>query len=118
MALKTKDSYNIGAIAQELSCAALSDQSYARKNWGKIIRERKRLRQELTFLGFEIIESQSNFLLAKAPVDAKQVYEKLKEDGVLVRYFNTPRLSSYVRITIGTVEENNRLLFLIQKLLD
>lgn len=118
MALKTKDSYNIGAIAQELSCAALSDQSYARENWGKIIRERKRLRQELTFLGFEIIESQSNFLLAKAPVDAKQVYEKLKEDGVLVRYFNTPRLSSYVRITIGTVEENNRLLFLIQKLLD
>ena len=117
MALKTKDSYNIGAIAQELSCAALSDQSYAKGNWAKIIRERKRLSEELTILGFEIPESQSNFLLAKPPIDAKKVYERLKEDGVVVRYFNTSRLSSYVRITIGTAEENNRLLFLIQKIL-
>lgn len=116
IAHKTRDSYNIDTIAQALSCAALTDQRYAQDNWRKIRLERKRLRLELTDLGFEIPKSESNFLLAKTPMGAEHLYKKLKEDGVLVRYFNSSRLSNYVRITIGTAEENNRLLHLIRQL--
>ena len=61
--------------------------------------------------------SESNFLLVTAPgatIDAQELaprlYQQLKEDGVLVRYFDQPRLRDKLRITVGTAEENSRLL--------
>ena len=67
--------------------------------------------QALKDMGFTLTESATNFLFA-APnvISGKEYYEKLKDRGVLVRYFGTQRLSPYVRITIGTEEEMNALL--------
>ena len=58
-------------------------------------------------LAWRVWPSQSNFLLARPPAgDARRVYEALKARGILVRYFNEPRLDDKLRITVGTDEQN------------
>jgi histidinol-phosphate aminotransferase len=62
-------------------------------------------------MGFNVSSSQTNFVLARAPQDAAaaDLYQALKDAGILVRYFNTPRLQDCLRITVGTPEQNRRL---------
>lgn len=108
---KTRDSYNIDAISQRLGLAAVTDQAYARSTWDRVRSERERQTSALRALGFEPVESQANFLLARVPAaaDAETLYRRLKADNILVRYFDHPRLEHSLRITIGTPEENARL---------
>jgi histidinol-phosphate aminotransferase len=110
---KTRDSYNVDAIAQRLATAALRDQPHARRTWQLVRDERARVRSALIALGFRVGESESNFLLAEVPSpgpSAPALQQKLEERGILVRYFNEPRLDRALRITIGTPEQNDRLL--------
>ena len=77
-----------------------------------MIAERTRLAAELKRRGFVMPDSHSNFLLATVPggEGAKQIYEGLKSRGILVRYWDLPRIADKVRITVGTPEQNDRLL--------
>ena len=71
-----------------------------------MIHTRERVKSELKALGFEVLESQTNFLMATHPGrDMKEYFEYLKTQKVFIRYFNKPRISKYVRITVGTDEE-------------
>lgn len=119
MQYKTKDSYNTDFIAQTLAMAAISDQSYAADTWRKVREERKALRQSLADMRLFSPESQSNFLLASvpAPHSAEMLYEQLKTAGILVRYFKIPGLDDKLRITVGTPDENKRLLTALQRAL-
>ncbi len=109
--MKVKDSYNCDAISIVAATAALEDQEYARQTWQKVRSERQRVTEALKALGWEVLPSATNFVLASPPKkNAKKVYTGLKEQGILVRYFDQPELSDKVRITIGTPEENNALL--------
>jgi histidinol-phosphate aminotransferase len=112
MQYKTKDSYNTDLIAQTLARAAIEDQAYASSTWQKVREQREWLRGELGKLGLRAPASQSNFLLADVPPGfaAVKIYEALKHHGILVRYFNLPRLDNRLRITIGTAEENQKLI--------
>jgi histidinol-phosphate aminotransferase len=107
---KVRDSYPCDAVAIAAATAAIKDQEYARGTWEKVKSERARLSAELRQLGFSLPESHSNFVLAQAPKDAKTLYEKLKARNILVRYFNLPRLTDKLRITVGTAEQNDTLL--------
>ena len=109
---KTRDSYNVDAIAQELGTAAYADQKHARKTWRAVLRERHRLVDELRARRFRVAESQANFVLAEASGDrsAKTVFEGLRQRGILVRHFDTPRLAQSLRITVGTPAENDALI--------
>lgn len=109
--MKVKDSYNCDAISIAAATAAIQDQEYARKTWENVRNERERVSGGLRELGWDVLTSQANFVLA-APPDgkAKQTYEGLKRQGILVRYFDQPGLSDKVRITIGTPQENDALL--------
>jgi len=120
MQYKTKDSYNTDLIAQTLALAAIQDQAYAANTWLKVRTERELMRAELQELGLDSPPSQSNFLLVRipAPLDAESIYQSLKQAGILVRYFKLPRLQDRLRITIGTAEENRRLLKALKPLLD
>ena len=73
--------------------------------------ERQRVSAALTELGLDVIPSHANFLLVTAP-DGKgrDLYLGLKQQGILVRYFDKPGLTDKIRITIGTSQENNALL--------
>lgn len=116
--MKVKDSYNCDAISIVGAIAALQDQDHARMTWTHVRQERARLSSELTDIGFEVLPSQANFVFAKVPRgDGAGMYKALKAMGILVRHFDQPGLKEYLRITIGTSQENNALLSGIRELL-
>ena len=115
---KTRDSYNVDAIAQRVATAALRDQAHAQSSWQHVRSERARLHEALHGLGFNAPRSQSNFLLATVPSgkNALDLQRGLEARGLLVRYFNEPRLDDALRITVGTPEQNDRLLKALREL--
>ena len=108
--VKVKDSYNVDAIACAVGAAAVADQNHKNINVQKIIASRRQMTNELEQLGFHVWLSQANFLLVKPSVDAEFLYKKLKQKGILVRYFKQPQLTDKLRITIGTPEQNQCLI--------
>ena len=120
MQYKTKDSYNTDFIAQTLARAAVEDQPYAADTWRRVRAQRDWLQQALARLGLPSPASQSNFLLVDvpAPLSAAGLYTALKQAGILVRHFKQPRLENRLRITIGSEDENRRLLDTLERLLD
>jgi histidinol-phosphate aminotransferase len=109
--IKLKDSYNADAIAIAAASAAISDEEYFRTNLEKVKAERRRLTDRLRVLGFSVPESFSNFVWAKCSrPSAETVYNKLVERNIYVRYWNSPGLSDKLRISIGTPQENDKLL--------
>lgn len=126
MLYKTRDSYNTDFLSQTLATAALTAQTEAASSWEKVRLERSRVRDALHTLGFHCVPSQSNFLLARITqtepgIEAEKLaaglYEQLKAAGILIRYFNQPRLRDTLRISIGTADENTALLNCLQQLL-
>jgi histidinol-phosphate aminotransferase len=108
---KVKDSYNCDAVSQAVATAAIEDQEYARRAWEHVKAERQRLTDALREFGWDVLPSQANFVLATCPGgDGKATYLGLKNLGILVRYWDLPGLKDKVRITVGTVQENNALL--------
>jgi histidinol-phosphate aminotransferase len=122
---KVKDSYNVDAVSIELALAALADQAWMQSNVAKIRSERARLAAALAKLGFEVTPSEANFILVRAPGfaraepryagakpggKAEDLYKALKARGILVRYWNLPRLDDKLRITVGAPAENDALL--------
>jgi histidinol-phosphate aminotransferase len=108
---KVKDSYNLNAITQAAATAAILDQPYFNENVDKIISERTRIIKALTTLGFKVPESHTNFVLAQIDSPkACDIYQKLAQSQIYVRYFTDKRLKDKLRITIGTPDQNNALL--------
>jgi len=100
------NSYPIDSIAQASAIASVNDNDYFKITVKKIIQTRDNSTAALKELGFDALTSNTNFIMAKHPnQDAEQLYLTLKEKGILVRYFNKPRISEYLRITIGTDDE-------------
>jgi histidinol-phosphate aminotransferase len=116
--LKLKDSYNVDALAIALAAAAIKDQKYFKENVEKVKAERARLTALLRKLGFDVPDSHSNFVLAKCKnCKADQVYEKLVQQNIYVRYFAHPGLEDKLRITIGAPEQNDKLLCALEEIL-
>ena len=108
---KVKDSYNIDAIAIAVGTAAMRDQDYKNTCAEKIKISRTKLSLDLKSLGFIVLESHGNFVLATSPQgNAEELYLKLKEAGILVRYFNQTGLADKLRITVGNDEQNQDLI--------
>ncbi|MBM0743873.1 histidinol-phosphate transaminase [Phormidium sp. CLA17] len=108
---KVKDSYNVDAIACLVGAAAMRDQAYKNECVAKVKVSRAKLLLDLKQLGFQVRDSQTNFLLAAPPKgNAGEIYLALKERGILVRYFNQPGLNDKLRITVGTESQNQGLI--------
>jgi histidinol-phosphate aminotransferase len=118
---KTRDSYNIDAISQVLGEAAIVHRAYAAETWRRVREDREQLCQGLIQLGMDAPPSQTNFVLARVPagarLDAAGLQTALKARGILVRYFAVAGLDDRLRITVGTPEQNRRLLDELQALL-
>jgi len=116
--MKVKDSYNVDAVAIAVATAAIKDQKYFKENIEKVRAERSRLTISLQKLGFDVPDSQSNFVLAKCKnCKAPEVYQKLVKRNIYIRYFAHPGLEDKLRITIGTPEQNDKLLADLQGIL-
>ncbi len=118
---KTRDSYNLDMISQAIAEAALLDQAHASGSWESVMNERSRMARALETMGLSSPVSQANFLLVTVPSSMKcsaaDLYQRLKERHILVRYFNAERLNDKLRISIGTRSENDALLAAMEDML-
>ena len=116
--MKVKDSYNVDAIAIATATAAIEDQQYFKKNVEKVKKARKELTEQLRNLGFDVPGSCANFVLAKSGnYKAGDIYDKLVQRNIYVRYFDSPSLRDKLRITVGTTEQNDRLISALKEIL-
>lgn len=100
------NSYPLDRIAEAAAVASIEDTDYFNRCCQDIIETRKWTIDQLQKLGFEVLPSSTNFVMAKPTVIvAEELFAKLREHKILVRYFNKPRISEYLRISIGTQEE-------------
>ena len=105
------NSYPLDRLAQAGALASVKDVSYFKDTCRKVIELREQLVKDLSELGFEVLPSQANFVFAHPTQgNASEIAQDLREQGIIVRYFNQPRINDYLRITIGTAEQNQRLI--------
>jgi len=98
--------YNINRLTQAAGLATVIDNEYYINNCKRIIENREYTVSELEKLGFVTTNSKANFIFAKSDkIGGKELYEKLKEKGVLIRHFEKDRIKDYNRITVGSREE-------------
>jgi histidinol-phosphate aminotransferase len=97
------NSYTVDALAQIAAAAAVSDGEYYDKINKKVIKTRIRVEAELAALDFSCLPSSANFIFTKPPpyIGAPRLSALLREKGVLVRYFDKPRVREYIRVSIG-----------------
>ena len=111
--------YNVNRLTQLAGEAALSEDAYYREKRREIIKTRGYTETHLKELGFLMTESSANFVFVKhQDVRGYDLYTALKEKGILVRHFGKPRISDYLRITIGTKEQMDALIYGIKDILD
>lgn len=111
------NSYTMNYAALQLGIEAVKDTAYFAEQCDKIIRTRERAKRELSRLGFTFPESYGNFIFAShKSVPAKEIFEKLKENDIYVRYWNKKRIDNYLRITIGTDEQMDALYGALEKI--
>ena len=110
------NSYTMNLPSLKLGAAAVKDEAYFRETVGKIVATRERVKKELAELGFTFPDSRSNFIFATHKEwPAKELFEELKKEDIYVRYFASPRIDNYLRITVGTDEEMDALLAFLRK---
>ena len=104
------NSYTLNQTALVLGVQAIRDREYFEETCAKVIATREWTKCELKKLGFSFGDSMSNFIFATHErVPAKEIFEALREHNIFVRYFSKPRISNYLRISIGTQQEMERL---------
>lgn len=115
---KTRDSYNVDSIAQELGAAAFADIDYQREITQSVQIQRDKLRSNLLGMGFDVPRSEANFLLAsdREGRSLKELQLNLGRLNILVRHFDTPELRSSIRITVGTESQNTTLLHALDRI--
>jgi histidinol-phosphate aminotransferase len=111
------NSYPLDKLAQAGATASVLDTAYFEQTCQQVIDLRQSLTAELTALDYQVLPSHANFIFVR-PKDgnASAVASALREQGIIVRHFDKPRINEYLRITVGTAEQNNRLIEALQAL--
>ena len=111
--------YNVNRMTMAAGIGALRDEAYTQKNIRTIVENREYLTGELRALGFDLPDSKTNFVFARHPaVGGEKLYLALKERGILVRHFTSPRIREYNRITVGSRDELAALLAALRSILN
>ena len=112
------NSYTMNALTIAAGVASLADEAYFRQNLAKVIATRERTKKELARLGFVFGDSKTNFIFAAhKTVPAQEVFEALRASKIYVRHWNKPRIANYLRISVGTDEEMDRLFAFLEQYL-
>ncbi|WP_201502555.1 histidinol-phosphate transaminase [Psychrobacter cibarius] len=111
------NSYPLDKLAQVGATASVLDVEHFTQTCQQVIDLRHSLTAELTVLGFDVLPSHANFVFARPKGgNANMVANALREQGIIVRHFDKPRINEYLRITTGTAEQNSRLIDALQTL--
>jgi histidinol-phosphate aminotransferase len=112
------NSYTLDRLALAGAVEAIKEDEYFQATRKKIMATRERIIPELEKMGFNVIPSKSNFIfISHGKVKAEKIFLRLKEEGVLVRYFNKPRIDNYLRVSIGTDLEMDTLVKKLEQIL-
>lgn len=113
------NSYTLNMPALAAGVAAANDREYFEETVDRVLVTREKTKEALRAFGFTVLESRTNFLFVRPPaaVSAAELFEKLKGKDIYVRYFNKPKLSEYLRITVGTDAEMEQFLKVLQDIL-
>lgn len=118
---RLKDSFNsypLDRLAQVAAIASIEDDDWFTTHRDRLVANREWLSQQLEALGFSILPSQANFIFArKADWEGKALAAQLRERAILVRHFNQPRIADFLRISIGTEEQCQRLVSALREIL-
>ena len=110
--------YNVNTLSVEAAAAAISDRKYYEKTIAETIEIREFTKNELKKRGFTLTDSKSNFVFAKTDkIPSSELYEELRKRGVLIRYFNSPRISDYFRMSMGTMEQMKKVIEIIDDII-
>lgn len=111
--------YNVNRMTMAAGIGALTDREYFADNCRAIEQTREWTSDELRALGFTVLDSKANFVFAAhGRISGKELYLKLKQNGILVRHFDSARLTDFNRITIGSMEQMRTLINTIKKILE
>ena len=110
--------YNVNTLSVEAAAAAISDRKYYEKTIAETIEIREFTKNELKNRDFTLTDSKSNFVFAKTDkIPSSELYEELRKRGVLIRYFNSPRISDYFRMSMGTMEQMKKVIEIIDDII-
>lgn len=113
------NSYTVDSLSVLMGAASINDDEYFKSTVAKIIATRTDTINQLRALGFDVLDSSTNFIMAThGDLSMKDMFEYLKSQKVFIRYFNLPRIDNYVRITIGTDDEMAILLSKIKEYME
>lgn len=111
--------YNVNSMTAAAGLGTMADEEYTLKNCKTIIENREYVTRELRTLGFDMTDSMTNFVFAKhEKVSGEEIYKGLRERGILVRHFSTPRICEYNRITVGSLDEMRALVAAVKEILE
>ena len=112
------NSYTLNVATIRGAKAAIKDDEYFKGLVDEIKRTREETKMKLKKMGFDCTNSQTNFLFAThESMPAKEIFEKLREKSIYIRYFEKPRIDNYIRITIGTKEQMNALVMALEDII-
>jgi histidinol-phosphate aminotransferase len=112
------NSYPLGRPAQAGAIASINDEAHFQQGRAYVIAGREQLSAALTRLGFEVLPSAANFVFARhTGYDAKALASQLRERAIIVRHFDAPRISDYLRITVGSTEQIEQILAALHEIL-
>ena len=111
--------YNLDRITLSVAQAVLMDRAYTAGIVSRVIDTREFVIREMLKMGFEVLPSQANFLMARHPcIAGHTLYIRIKENGILVRHFTQPRISDYIRVSIGSENEMSAFLTVCRTILE
>lgn len=110
--------YNINAMTQAAGTGTLEDEEYTQKNIKLICEEREHTRKALCKMGFDVLDSKTNFLFTRhESISGIKIFEALKERHIMIRHFSNPKINDWNRITIGTHEQMQAMLKALKEII-
>lgn len=112
------NSYTMNTVTITAGVASVEDEAYFAETTARVVATRERTKRELAKLGFVFPDSRTNFIFAKhKTVPAQELFDVLRENRIYVRHWNKPRIENYLRISIGTDEEMDKVLTFLEEYL-
>lgn len=115
---RTREPFNVNILAQAAALAALGDKSFLKKTLAHVAKEKEFLYSVFRRMKLEYVKSATNFIIVDVKNDCKRVSDSLLRQGVIVRDMKAWGLDTFIRVTIGTREENNKFVKALKKALE
>lgn len=111
--------YNINSLSSIAGIASVEDKDYFEECNRKVINTRENTKEQFKRLGFKVLDTKTNFIfVAHDDIEGKEYHKKLRQNGILTRYYDEPRINNYVRVTIGTDEDMEKVVEITEKILE